>query len=70
MNRLASQHNFIRRNESKIELNNLWRMFLKDFPLALEYLTQFMEFQIIQAIYLWILIKNFTIKKINKSLRN
>ncbi|EKX98290.1 hypothetical protein HMPREF9151_02033, partial [Hoylesella saccharolytica F0055] len=32
-------------------------MFLKDFPLALEYLTPFMEFQIIQAIYLWILMQ-------------
>ena len=63
MNRLTSQHNFIRRNEAKIELNNPWRIFLKAFLLILEYLTQFMEFQIIQAIYLWILTKNFTIKK-------
>ena len=62
MNRLTSQHNFIRRNEAKIELNNPWRIFLKAFLLILEYLTQFMEFQIIQAIYLWILTKNFTIK--------
>ena len=53
MNRLASQHNFIRRNESKIELNNPWRIFLKASLLILEYLTQFMEFQIIQAIYLF-----------------
>lgn len=57
-------------NESKNRAKQSVENISKGLLLILEYLTQFMEFQIIQAIYLWILIKNFTIKKINKSLRN